>query len=356
MQLNEGILQRVGPLDEIAMAAARSRQAQLTKPQGSLGRLEMISIQVAGITGQLNPPLEQRAIIIAAGDHGVAAQGVSAYPSEVTPQMVINFLSGGAGINVLARQAGARVLVLDAGVAAPLPDHPDLIKAKIAPGTGDISQGPAMTWDQAVQSIKIGFAAVEAEIARGLDMVGTGDMGIGNTTPSSAICSAITGAEPVRVTGRGTGIGDATWEHKVAVVEQALRVNCPDPTDPLDVLTKVGGFEIGAIAGIILGAAAHRIPVLMDGFISTAGALIAAGLSPQSRAYMIAAHRSVEPGHRITLDHLGLQPIFDLDLRLGEGTGAALAMPVVAAAVALLNQMATFEEAGVAGKKMFAEA
>ena len=340
----------ITPLDEAAMTAAQERQAQLTKPAGSLGRLETLSIQIAGITGQLNPPLTERVVIVAAGDHGVTIEGVSAYPSEVTPQMVLNFLNGGAAINALARQAGARVVVLDAGVAADLPDHPDLIQAKVASGTNNFAQGPAMTRGQAIQAIEAGIAAVTHEHELGLHLVGTGDMGIGNTTPSSAICAVLTGADVAEVTGRGTGIDDAAWQNKVDVIRRALDKNQPDPNDPLDVLAKVGGFEIGAIAGVILGAAARRVPVLVDGFISTAGALIAAALAPLSRDYMIAAHRSVEPGHQIMQDYLDLHPIFYLDLRLGEGTGSALAMPVVAAATATLNEMATFAEASVSGK------
>ena len=344
-------IQAISPLDEEAMAAARARQGQLTKPAGALGRLEALSIQVAGIAGRLDPPLAQRAVIVAAGDHGVVAEGVSAYPSAVTPQMVLNILNNGAAINVLTRQAGARVVVLDTGVAADLPTHPNLVNNKIAPGTANFAQGPAMTRAQAIRAIEAGIAAVAREQARGLHMVGTGEMGIGNTTPSSAICTVFTGAKVAAVTGRGTGINEAEIQHKIDVILRGLAVNCPDPTDPLDVLAKVGGFEIGAIAGIILGAAARRIPVLVDGFISTAGALIAAALAPLSRDYMIAAHRSVEPGHRIMQEYLGLEPIFYLDLRLGEGTGAALAMPVVASAVATLNEMATFAEAGVSGKE-----
>ncbi len=346
----EQTLKTISPLNQEAMAAAQARQAQLIKPAGALGRLEELSIQVAGITGQLKPPLVERAIIVAAGDHGITAEGVSAYPSEVTPQMVLNFLNGGAAINVLARQAGARVVVLDAGVAANLPVHQDLIKGKVGFGTANFAQGPAMSREQAVEAIEAGIVALSREYDRGLELVGTGDMGIGNTTPSSAICAVMTGASVAEVTGRGTGVDGATLRHKVEVIEKAIALNQPDPGDALDVLAKVGGFEIGAIAGIILAAAARRIPVLVDGFISTAGALIAAGLSSASKGYMIAAHRSVEPGHRIMQEYLGLEPIFKLDLRLGEGTGSALAMPVVAAAVAILNEMATFAEASVSGK------
>jgi nicotinate-nucleotide--dimethylbenzimidazole phosphoribosyltransferase len=346
----EQTIHAITPLDEKSMTAARERQAKLTKPAGSLGRLETLSIQIAGITGRLDPLLTERAIIVAAGDHGVTAEGVSAFPAAVTPQMVLNFLHGGAAINVLARQVGARVVVLDAGVAADLPSHPDLVDRKIALGTANFRHGPAMTRTQAIEAIEAGIATVTHEYERGLHLVGTGDMGIGNTTPSSAICAVLTKADIASVTGRGTGIDEATRRHKVAVIERALAINKPDPADPLDVLAKVGGFEIGAIAGVILGAAAHHIPVLIDGFISTAGAMIAAALAPASRDYMIAAHRSVEPGHRLMQDYLDLQPIFQLDLRLGEGTGAALAMPVVVAAMAILNQMATFTSANVSQK------
>lgn len=343
-------IKAIQPMNQDVMVAAQARQSQLTKPAGSLGRLESLSVQVAGMTGQLNPPLTNRAIIVAAGDHGVTAEGVSAFPSAVTPQMVLNFLNEGAAINVLAHQAGARVIVLDAGVATELPSHPNLINAKVAFGTQNFAAGPAMSRDQAVQAIEAGIDVVTRECQGGLHLLGTGDMGIGNTTPSSAICALMTGADVAEVTGRGTGIDHGAWEHKVEIINRAIAVNQPDPDDPLDVLAKVGGFEIGAIAGLILGAAAHRVPVLVDGFISTAGALIAAALAPLSRDYMIAAHRSVEPGHQIMQKHLNLQPIFHLDLRLGEGTGAALAMPVVASAVALLNEMATFADANVSGK------
>jgi nicotinate-nucleotide--dimethylbenzimidazole phosphoribosyltransferase len=243
------------------------------------------------------------------------------------------------------------VTVLDAGVAAELPDHPALIKAKVAPGTLNMAHGPAMSRAQAVQAVETGIAAVQREFERGLQLLGTGDMGIGNTTPSSAICAVLTGADITDVTGRGTGINDAALRHKINVLQRALDINQPDAHDPLDVLAKVGGFEIGAIAGMVLAAAGLRMPVLVDGFISTAGALLAGALAPLSRAYMIGAHRSVEPGHKIMQQHLGLEPIFSLDLRLGEGTGAALAIPVVAAAVATLNEMSTFAEASVSGKK-----
>jgi nicotinate-nucleotide--dimethylbenzimidazole phosphoribosyltransferase len=338
---------RIGPLSAAAMEAARARQDQLTKPQGSLGRLEDLSVQVAGITGNPRPVIRHKAVIVVAGDHGVAAEGVSAYPQEVTAQMVYNFLRGGAAINVLARHGGVRVVVVDAGVAADLEPHPALKIRKIGYGTGNIARGPAMSREQAVQALETGIALVEEERAQGLDLVAPGDMGIANTTPAAAIVAAVTGLPPAAVTGRGTGLDDTGLARKIAVVEQALRVNQPDPRDGVDLLAKVGGFEIGVIAGIILGAAAHRIPVVLDGFICTAGALVAAALAPAATAYCIAGHNSVELGHRAMLEHLGLRPLLDLNLRLGEGTGAVLAMGLVEAACKVLNEMATFAEAGV---------
>jgi nicotinate-nucleotide--dimethylbenzimidazole phosphoribosyltransferase len=347
MSLLEQTIHSVQPLDAAAMDAARARQDRLTKPPGSLGRLEAISIQVAGITGQARPVIGDKVVITCAGDHGVVAQGVSAYPQEVTPQMVTNFLGGGAAINVLARHVGARVVVVDAGVAADFEPQPGLIIKKVAPGTDDMTQGPAMSREQAVQAVEAGIEVVQDEIARGASLIATGDMGIGNTTPSSAIVASVTSLPLAEVTGRGTGIDDTTLAHKVAVIEHALAVNQPNPADALDVLSKVGGFEIGAIAGVILGAAARRVPVVVDGFISTAGALVAGGLARLTRDFMIAAHDSVEIGHRAMLDHLCLVPCLDFDLRLGEGTGAALVLSIVEAACKVLNEMATFESAGV---------
>lgn len=347
MSLLDQTIQSIRPLDAAAMDAARARQNNLTKPPGSLGRLEEISIQVAGITGQARPVIKEKAVVTCAGDHGVVAQGVSAFPQEVTPQMVYNFLNGGAAINVLARHVGARVVVVDAGVAADFEPQPGLVIKKVAHGTADMTQGPAMSRAQAVQAIEAGIEVVEDEIARGLSIVAVGDMGIGNTTPSSGIVAAITGRPVAEVTGRGTGINDEQLAHKMAIIRKALAVNRPDPDDALDVLSKVGGFEIGTIAGVVLGAAAHHIPAVIDGFISTAGALIAGELAPLAREYMIAAHASVEIGHRAMLDRLGLIPCLDFDLRLGEGTGAALVLSVVEAACKILDEMATFESAGV---------
>jgi nicotinate-nucleotide--dimethylbenzimidazole phosphoribosyltransferase len=344
------VLPVIPALDLNAQAAAKARQDTLTKPQGSLGRLETLSVQLAAITGQARPSVARKAVIVMAGDHGVVADGVSAYPAEVTPQMVLNFVHGGAAINVLARQAGARVVAVDVGVAADLPAMPGLEQRKVARGTQNMAKGPAMTRAQAEAAIAVGIEVVQAEIAKGLDLVATGDMGIGNTTPSSAIVAVMTGRPVAQVTGRGTGVDDAGLARKVATIERALAVNKPDPKDAWDVLCKVGGFEIAGLAGVILGAAAKRVPVVIDGFISGAAALIAASLRPEAKAYMIAAHQSVEIGHRAALELLGLRPVFDLDLRLGEGTGAALAFHVIEASARILNEMATFADAGVSEK------
>jgi nicotinate-nucleotide--dimethylbenzimidazole phosphoribosyltransferase len=338
------------PLDETAQAAARERQGQLTKPPGSLGRLEDLAVQLAGITGQAQPRMERRAIIVMAGDHGVAAEGVSAYPSAVTAQMVLNFLAGGAAINALARHIDARVVVVDVGVASEV-THKNLIARKVAPGTADMSRGPAMTRVQAEAAINVGLAVVADEIARGLDIVGTGEMGIGNTTAASAITAAFSGLPVADLTGYGTGLNEEGRQHKIAVIEQALATNQPDPADPLDVLAKVGGLEIAGLVGVILGAAAGRVPVVIDGFISGAAALVAARLAPATRDYMIAGHRSVERGHGQILSMLGLTPLLDLNLRLGEGTGAALAMEIVAAAARAHREMATFAEAEVSNRE-----
>ncbi len=350
MKTLEQTLREIKPVDEKAMAAARARQDTLTKPLGSLGRLEELSIRVAGITGKPIPRINHKAIVTMAADHGVVAEGVSAYPQAVTPQMVLNFLHGGAGINVLARHIGAKIIIVDIGVASDIAPHPALLSRKIALGTSDMARGPAMSREQAIKAIEVGIEIIEKEVKTGLDIVGTGDMGIGNTTPSSAITAAITGEPVAKLTGRGTGIDDKQLTHKVEVIEKALEVNKPNADDALDVLAKVGGFEIGGICGVIVGAAAHRIPVVIDGFISGAAALIAVGLSPRIKDYLIASHCSVEIGHKVILKHLGLRPILDLELRLGEGTGAALGISLVEAATKILAEMATFEEAEVPEK------
>ncbi len=340
----------IRPLDIAAMAKAKARQDTLTKPTGSLGRLEELSIQIAGIQGKALPQIKQKAVIVMAADHGVAVRGTSAYPQEVTAEMVLNFLHGGAGINVISRQVGARVIIVDVGVAVKLEANPSLISKRIAAGTQDMSQCSAMTVAQAKQALEAGIEIVTAEVKKGLDIVATGDMGIGNTTASSAICAVMTGKIVAEVTGRGTGLDDKQLQQKIRIISEAIALNKPDSSKPLEVLAKVGGFEIGGLAGVILGAAANRVPVVIDGFISGAAALIAAGLCPQSKDYMIAGHRSVEPGHQIILQHLGLRPLLDLEMRLGEGTGATLAMSLAETAVRILSEMATFAEAGVAEK------
>jgi len=339
----------VRPLDEAAIRAARQRQDELTKPRGALGRMEEISIQVAGITGAPRPKIKDKAVIVMAADHGVVASGVSLYPREVTAQMMHGFLAGTAGINVLARHIGARVVAVDMGVIGGFEPHPGLICKMIDFGTRDMTRGPAMTRQQAIDALESGIDVLEGEIARGLDIVGTGDMGIGNTTASAAICAAITGRPVAQVTGRGTGLGDGQLADKVRLIERALEINQPDPGDAIDVLAKVGGFEIGGLAGVILGAASNRVPVVIDGFISGAAALIAASLCPDSRAYMIGGHLSIEVGHRAIYDHLGLEPLLDLNMRLGEGTGAALAMSIIEASTRILDEMMTFAEAEVSG-------
>jgi nicotinate-nucleotide--dimethylbenzimidazole phosphoribosyltransferase len=349
-QLQE-IIAGIKGLDEVAMSAARARQDSLTKPPGSLGRLEELTIQLAGITGQEIPVIKDKVIITMAGDHGVVAEGVSAFPQEVTLQMVLNFLNGGAAINVLARHIGARITFVDIGVASDIAPHTLLQERKIAHGTANIAVGPAMSGEQAERALIAGIEVVQAEIARGLDIVGTGDMGIGNTTPSAAIASALTGIEPAQIAGRGTGVDTKGLSRKIHAIERALAANNPDPSDGLDVLAKVGGFDIGGIAGVILGAAANHKPIMVDGFISTAAAMIAVAIAPGVKPYLISAHRSKENGHRQMLDWLGLKPLVEFDLRLGEGTGAALGISIAEAACKLLAEMATFAEAGVSGKE-----
>jgi nicotinate-nucleotide--dimethylbenzimidazole phosphoribosyltransferase len=332
------------------MEQARSRQQQLTKPTGSLGRLEDIAIQMAGITRQPLPNIKQKAVIIMAADHGVAREGVSAYPADVTAQMVHNFLRGGAAINALARSAGARVIVVDVGVAADL-SHPDLLSRKVALGTANLALGQAMTQAQMLEAVQVGMDVFDEQLKQGIDLVATGDMGIGNTTASSAIASVLLQTPAALVTGRGTGINDEQLAHKIQVIEKAIERNIPNPQDPLDVLMKVGGLEIAGLVGVVVAAASRRIPVMIDGFISGAAALIAVELNPVVGAYLFAGHISVERGHRLILEKLGLSPLLDLQLRLGEGTGAVLAMSIIEAALCTHREMATFAEAGVSTRE-----
>lgn len=342
----DGTLKKIEPIDPALLDKAQKRLDSLTKPKDSLGRLEELAKRLVGITGDLSPKVLKKTIFTFAGDHGVADEGVSAFPKEVTRQMVFNFLRGGAGINVLARQAGAEVAVVDIGVDFEFEDAPGLIKKKVVSGTKNIKVGPAMTREETIRCLEAGIALAEERAQKGA-VFGTGEMGIANTTPSSAIVAAFTGASVEEVTGRGTGVDDTALRHKVAVIEEALRVNKPDASDAIDVLSKVGGAEIAGIAGLILGAASLKIPVVIDGFISTAGALVACELKPVARDYMIASHLSVERGHGLMLERMRLKPLLDLDLRLGEGTGAAIGIMLVEAASRIYNEMATFGDAGV---------
>jgi nicotinate-nucleotide--dimethylbenzimidazole phosphoribosyltransferase len=346
----------VGPLDAIAMNAARQILDALTKPPGSLGRLEGLAIWLAGVTGDPRATVRRRRVVVAAADHGVTAQGVSAYPSEVTAQMVANFLDGGAAINVLAALVSADVTIVDVGVAGDIPRGARdgrgggrLVPRRIRPGTADFSVGPAMSRAEAAEAIEVGLDVVRDLQRDGVELIGVGEMGIGNTTAASAVTAAMTGVSAASVTGLGTGIDDGTRARKVAVIERALELHRPDAGDALGVLAAVGGLEIGALAGVILGAAAARIPVVLDGFITGAAALLASGLAPGVAPRLLAAHRSLEPGHRVILDRLGLEPLLALQLRLGEGTGAALAIGLLDAAVAIREGMATFESASVSG-------
>jgi nicotinate-nucleotide--dimethylbenzimidazole phosphoribosyltransferase len=332
---------------------AQDRLDSLTKPQGSLGRLEEFAKQLVAITEERMPVLDKKVIFTFAGDHGVAEEGVSAFPKEVTPQMVMNFVNGGAGINVLARHAGAEVVAVDVGV-----DHDfgglnneGFVSRKVVSGTKNMRKGPAMTREEAEKCINVGIELANQYAGEGYKIFGTGEMGIANTTPSSAITAVLTGLSVEDITGRGTGINDEAWKNKVQVIKDSIAINKPDTSDPIDLLSKIGGAEIAAIAGLIIGAAANKTPVVIDGFISTAGSLIAYLMEPKTRDYMFAAHKSQEIGHKALLERIGLRPILDLDMRLGEGTGAALAMLVIEGGLKIYKEMATFDEAAVAGKK-----
>jgi len=361
MKKIEKTIQKIEPLDVRVMEKTQDRLNNLTKPQGSLGKLEELAKQICGITGKENPQLRNKVIFTLASDHGVTDEAVSVYPKEVTAQMVYNFLSGGAGINVLANHVGAKVVVVDIGVCSDFKPDPRLIIKKINYGTKNMAKGPAMTRDEAVKSICTGIEIFENEFSAeggsavggncGIDIVGTGEMGIGNTTVSSAITACFTGKPIKDVTGRGTGLDAQGLKNKISVIKKALSVNKPDPADAIDVLSKVGGFEIGGLTGIILAAASRKTPVIIDGFISGAAALIAFQLEPKVKNYMIASHCSVEKGHKVILEYIGLEPLLDLDLRLGEGTGAALGIGLAEASIKILTQMATFRNAKVSERK-----
>jgi nicotinate-nucleotide--dimethylbenzimidazole phosphoribosyltransferase len=346
MKKLDTIIQRIEPLHNEQMELAAQHLDQLTKPPGSLGKLEDIARQVAGITGETIPVFDKKAVIVMAGDHGVCAEGISAFPAEVTPQMVLNFLNGGAAVNVLARHAGAEVVCVDIGVNADL-EHPLLVSRKVKRGTDNIAQGAAMSREEAIQAILVGVEVVEHLYSQGYRLFATGEMGIGNTTPSAAILCALTGLDVATAVGRGTGIDDAKWLHKQSVVTKALEINAPNTDDALDVLAKVGGMEIAGLVGVILGAAALRCPVVIDGFISSAAALLASRLAPLSVPYMLGSHLSQEQGHRKMLEAVGLTAVLQMDMRLGEGTGAVLSFSLIDAAAKIMNEMATFANAGV---------
>lgn len=341
----------IPPLDAEAEAWASARLDNLTKPRGSLGLLEDLGRRLCAMRGRdvVRTGLARRRVVVMAADHGVVAEGVSAYPSEVTPQMVANFLRGGAAINVLARAARAEVVVVDVGVAADLAPHPGLVGRKVRRGTANLARGPAMARDEAERAVAAGLEAARDAAADGVDVIATGDMGIGNSTAAAAVTACVCGLAPEAAAGRGTGVDDAGLRRKIEAIRRGLETNRPDPRDGIDVLAKVGGLEIGGLAGLIVGAAARRIPVLLDGYIAGAAALVADLVAPGARAWMIAGHRSAEPGHAALLERLGLEPVLDLGMRLGEGTGAVLALPILDAALAVMREMATFESAGVSG-------
>jgi nicotinate-nucleotide--dimethylbenzimidazole phosphoribosyltransferase len=341
------VLEQIGEIDASAAAETQQRLDRLTKPRGSLGRLEELAVQYCAITGDRKPTVPRAMVMTFASDHGVVEEGVSAYPQAVTAQMVLNFLRGGAGVNVLARHADVEIRVVDIGVAHEFGPIPGLVHHKLMMGTRNMLHSPAMDRTTAERALMIGVELAAEAARQGVGLIGTGEMGIGNSTASAAIAAVMTGTAVREVTGLGTGIDEQGLARKISVIERALACHQPDPRDALDVLSKVGGLEIAGMAGVILGSAAARVPVVLDGFISGAAALVAAGLQPRCRRYMIASHRSVERGHRVVLDRLQLKPLFDLDLRLGEGTGACLGIGLVQAAIKVLTEMATFDEAGV---------
>ncbi len=343
----ETLLDSIEPADKSWEQKAWERLHSQIRPRDSLGELEKIAARLAAIKRSLHMDLSRKMLYVMAGGHGIAAEGVSAYPQEVTAQMVFSFTQGWASINVLAKHAGSNVCVVDCGVAADIPEDWEIIRAKIGRGTASITKGPAMTREDALKGIRIGADLVRSSCLEGFQLIGTGDMGIGNTTPSAAIICALSGKSPALLTGRGTGIGDEALSRKVAAIETALQVNKPNPEDPVDVLAKVGGYEIGCLAGAILGAASARTPVICDGLIATAGALLACRIAPASTDYLFISHQSVEPGHIAMCENIGMRPILNLNMRLGEGTGAALAMNIVEAAAKILGECKTFAEAGV---------
>lgn len=350
MSLLHRTIESIKPLNMQYIEYASERLDNLTKPKGSLGKLEDFVKRIVTITENSKPSLDKKAVFVLAGDHGVVEEGVSAYPKEVTKEMVYNFLRGRAGINALSRHTGADVFVVDIGVSWGFEKTAGLITRKINFGTKNLAKEPAMTSDEAIKCIDVGIEIAKDAVERGYNFIAVGDMGIGNTTASAAVICAFTGLDPEEVVGYGTGIDNQVWKHKVEVVKKGLELHNPDPDFPIEILTKVGGFEIGGIAGVILGAASKRVPVVVDGFVSTAGAVIALGLCPNVKNYIFFSHKSAEGGHGLILQKLGVQPILDLDMCLGEGTGAVLGMFIIEAGIKAYNEMATFEEAGVSRK------
>jgi nicotinate-nucleotide--dimethylbenzimidazole phosphoribosyltransferase len=348
--LLESTLKKIRPLDKSLEVEAQKRLDSLTKPKGSLGKIEELARRICVIQGKVPPRLGRKLLFVFAADHGITAEGVSAYPKAVTAQMTDNFLRGGAAINVLARHHGVKVEVIDVGVDHEFSNPPGLRNCKVRTGTDNFSRGPAMSRPEALQSIEVGIRLVEEAAAERPFVVGAGEMGIGNTSSAAAMLCALTGAAPRAVVGRGTGIDDATWKRKVTAIERGLEINRPDPKDPLDVLAKVGGLEIGAMTGVILGAAAFNIPMVLDGFISGAAAQLAQRLCPQAHDFLFASHLSTETGHALLLEALDLPPVLDLAMRLGEGTGACILIGLMEAATKILGEMATFESAGVEKK------
>jgi len=339
----------IRPVDRSLEPAVRAHLDELTKPPGSLGRLEDLAAEYCLMRGTTEPRIARKRVVTFAGDHGVVAQGVSAFPSAVTPQMVRNMLAGGAAVSVLARHVGAEAVVVDVGVDDPLEGAKGLRREKVRRGTADIAVGPAMTREEALRALEVGITLADEAAADGVDLLATGEMGIGNTTPAAALLAALLPADPAEVTGRGTGIDDERLCHKIEIVRRALRANVEALGEPIGALAALGGLEIAAMAGLMLGAARHRIPLIVDGCSAAAAAGVAAGVRPAARDYLLLGHRSEERGHSVFVERFGLSPILDLRMRLGEGTGAVLAMGVVEAAVRIYSEMATFASAGVSG-------
>ena len=347
MRLLEDTIDKIESLDEEMMEQARERVDNLIKPPKSLGRLEDIAIQLTGITRKLYPTIDQKAIIVMAADHGVYEEGISSNPQEITFAQTLLFQKGLPGVCAIGRVSGANIIPVDIGIKGEVPDDAGVIKRKIKSGTDNMAKGPAMTREEAIRSVEVGIEIANQEVEKGVNLLGTGEMGIGNTTPSTAILSILGNCDPMEITGRGAGVGEGGIEHKAAVIRKAIEINKPNSADAIDVLAKVGGLEIGGLAGVMLGAAANRIPVVIDGYISTVAALIATSIEPKAKEYFITSHASAEPGGRLANELLGIEPMLNMDMCLGEGSGAALAFPIIEAAVSMMQHMPTFAEVGM---------